>query len=123
MKKKCKVCFKNKSFKEFHSNGYDILKDGTKKRSYKADCKDCANKKWKKRIQDLLDSLVKEWICSLCGYDKCRAALEFHHKNPHKKDFTIATRWCISRKKLERELKKCMLLCANCHRELHNNEK
>lgn len=57
--------------------------------------------------------------CETCGYDKCMAALEFHHKNPLKKDFRISSTtrgWS----KLKIELDKCSLLCANCHRELHN---
>lgn len=73
---------------------------------------------------------IKEWAveykggkCELCGYDKCNAALDFHHKNPAEKDFILSDRNLIlSWKEIQQELDKCMLLCANCHRELHAKE-
>lgn len=56
--------------------------------------------------------------CCKCGYDKCPAAFDFHHLNPREKDFDISSRVAWS-DTLEAELKKCVLLCANCHREAH----
>lgn len=57
--------------------------------------------------------------CFNCGYSKCPAALEFHHKVPEEKDFTISgtkyRRW----EAIKTELDKCVLVCANCHREIH----
>jgi hypothetical protein len=58
--------------------------------------------------------------CELCGYSKCLTVLEFHHKDPTVKDFGIGSNttsrpWLI----LKAELDKCLCLCANCHRELH----
>lgn len=56
--------------------------------------------------------------CKRCNYDKYGGALEFHHLVPSEKEFTISN----DRAKLEEsieESKKCILLCANCHRELH----
>ena len=58
--------------------------------------------------------------CMKCGYNKNIAALEFHHKNPTEKDFTISRnsaskKWDI----IQLELDKCDLLCSNCHREEH----
>lgn len=57
--------------------------------------------------------------CEICGYDKCITALEFHHKDPNKKDFGLSTTINKSWNKLKPELDKCMLVCANCHREIH----
>ena len=58
--------------------------------------------------------------CSICGYDKCQSALEFHHLNPEEKEFTFSSNtnraWSIVRE----ELKKCTLVCSNCHREIHS---
>lgn len=56
--------------------------------------------------------------CERCGYDAYLGALDFHHIDPNKKDFTIGNRDyrledCIN------ESKKCILICANCHREVH----
>ena len=61
--------------------------------------------------------------CSICGYNKCSRALEFHHINPDEKDNTISNLYNYSWEKIKKELDKCILLCANCHRELHNKDK
>jgi len=61
--------------------------------------------------------------CQICGYNKSIAALDFHHVNPLEKDKSIKNLICGSWTKIENELKKCILLCANCHREHHYNEK
>ena len=58
--------------------------------------------------------------CSKCGYSKCKEALEFHHKIPSQKEFSIALKGhCRSWERVRAEIEKCDLLCANCHRELH----
>ena len=59
--------------------------------------------------------------CCVCGYDKCISALEFHHLNPEEKEFSISTNSNISFEKANKELKKCILVCSNCHREIHEN--
>lgn len=56
--------------------------------------------------------------CMRCGYNKCYRALEFHHRDPSTKEFGIATGEGRSWKRLEPELKKCDLLCSNCHAEV-----
>ena len=57
--------------------------------------------------------------CIVCGYSKCLAALDFHHKDPKIKTGQmgqmIRRAWHV----LEKELVNCVLLCANCHREFH----
>lgn len=62
--------------------------------------------------------------CSKCGYKTNIAALEFHHVNPEEKEFQIDVRRFsnTSIDKLSKELDKCILVCANCHREIHNSE-
>ena len=58
--------------------------------------------------------------CSCCGYDKCIGALEFHHLDPTQKDFHLGGKYqTASWDKIRKELDKCVLLCANCHREVH----
>ncbi len=58
--------------------------------------------------------------CEICGYDRCIEALEFHHKNTSSKDFGISAKgYTRSWKKVMEELDKCVIVCANCHRELH----
>lgn len=60
--------------------------------------------------------------CEKCGYNKCITALEFHHLDPSEKDFGIGNYSILSFEKLKREVDKCILVCANCHREIHYNE-
>ena len=56
--------------------------------------------------------------CSKCSYDKCVAALEFHHPDPTVKESkVIGSTASYARQKAEAD--KCVLLCANCHREAH----
>lgn len=61
--------------------------------------------------------------CQICGYSKCWDALQFHHKNPDHKKFEVSDAIFGSVKRSEQEIleevKKCSLLCANCHYELH----
>ena len=57
--------------------------------------------------------------CQICGYDKCDRALEFHHLNPANKRFSIASHIDRKMEMLYEEVDKCVLLCANCHREYH----
>ena len=72
-------------------------------------------------------SLIKHWAleekgnrCYVCGYDRCKEALDFHHLDPTQKEFNLSSRdlssdWLI----VKPEIDKCVLLCSNCHRELH----
>jgi hypothetical protein len=58
--------------------------------------------------------------CQVCGYDRCIEALEFHHLDPTQKDFGISHKgYTRSWEKVKEEVDKCILLCANCHREFH----
>lgn len=62
--------------------------------------------------------------CEICGYDKNIAALELHHLDPSKKSFQLDARHLgnTTIDKLLEEADKCILVCANCHRELHNKQ-
>ena len=57
--------------------------------------------------------------CEKCGYKKCNNALDFHHLDPKEKDFNIGNGHTRSWDRLKKELDKCILVCANCHREIH----
>ena len=62
----------------------------------------------------------KDGRCRMCGYDRCMDALEFHHLDSSQKDFGISSRgYTRSWSKIREELDKCVLLCSNCHREVH----
>lgn len=56
--------------------------------------------------------------CSRCGYDRCLAALQFHHVDPSDKEFHLAENGAArSLDRARAEARKCVLLCANCHVE------
>jgi len=58
--------------------------------------------------------------CALCKYRACDKALEFHHRVQSTKSFGISEKgYTRSWKVVQTELQKCILLCANCHREVH----
>lgn len=62
--------------------------------------------------------------CIRCGYNKYPEVLEFHHRDQKQKSFGIGQRGLTrSWKKVSAEIEKCDLLCANCHREIHVEEK
>jgi len=57
--------------------------------------------------------------CQICGYNRCAAGFDFHHTDPRTKDFTISKRMTTFAA-IRKELDKCVLLCATCHREVHD---
>lgn len=62
---------------------------------------------------------LKGGKCQLCDYNKCNQVLQFHHLDPSKKDFNIGNGNTRSWSATKQELEKCILLCANCHTEVH----
>lgn len=75
-------------------------------------------KTYRQRIKEKLVN-YKGGKCQLCGYNRCITALEFHHLNPNEKDFGISKYTTQKWDNLVSESDKCVLLCANCHREVH----
>ncbi len=79
---------------------------------------------YKKKIRNELKNEAvryKGGKCIKCGYNTCNRALEFHHIDPDEKDFNISqanTKYTFD--KIKKELDKCVLLCGNCHAELHD---
>lgn len=71
------------------------------------------------RLKKLLVS-SKGGVCQICGYCRCLIALDFHHVDEKTKAFDLSQR-SLTRSwvKIQIELKKCVLVCANCHREIH----
>jgi 5-methylcytosine-specific restriction endonuclease McrA len=58
--------------------------------------------------------------CQVCGYHRSIQALDVHHRDPAKKNFGISAKgYTRSWEAIRRELDLCVLLCANCHREIH----
>lgn len=77
-------------------------------------------KVWRKKTKEnIVESLGGK--CCICGYNKCLNSLHFHHLVPTEKEFQLgqARGNPISWDKIIKEVKKCALLCSNCHGELH----
>ena len=75
-------------------------------------------KNYRQRLKDRL-VYIMGGKCCICNYNKTNNALEFHHIDPTKKDFSLCQKNNISFTKAKEEIKKCILVCANCHREIH----
>ena len=86
----------------------------------KSTCKKCHSRDIGRRLIEAREKAFEYRgdKCEHCGYDKYRGALEFHHRDPTQKDPTGLRAYKLSR--LFAEVDKCVLLCANCHREEHD---
>lgn len=132
--KKCIKCKIEKPLVDY--NKRNTTKDGVDTR-----CRECVNKRRRdnirqnpnhiaytkkhRKIRSDYVSLKKQSGCVRCGYSKCEKALTFHHIDQTTKIDTIAN--LVSRlaklEVIEEEIQKCILLCFNCHAELHEEEK
>lgn len=74
-------------------------------------------KYWKRRKELMILGFGGK--CQVCGYNRCISALEFHHINPKEKEMNIGSQ-ILSWDKTKEELKKCICVCSNCHREIHS---
>ena len=75
-------------------------------------------KRRKKVRQMALDHLGAQ--CQICGYNRCMNALDFHHKDSSTKEFGLSQDGLTrSWERVKREVEKCVLICSNCHREIH----
>jgi hypothetical protein len=110
------------------------LKDKEKKREYQREyMREWYRKNKAKHIAYVRnrDEKIKTWLkeykkslqCEVCG-ENHPACLEFHHTNPSEKKFSIGRmKDYMSWKSLNAEIAKCRILCANCHRKEHYEQK
>lgn len=95
-------------------------KDETNVRYRCNKCNVDAVKRRRKRIKQLSVE-YKGGKCERCGYNKCHQSMDFHHLDPQQKDFAIARNGHTrSWARVKIELDKCILVCKNCHGEIHN---
>lgn len=104
----CNFC--KKCHKEYHHIHYTNNKEYYKKKS----------KKQKKSLKHKYVGFKSQLKCSKCDENHI-ACLEFHHLNPEEKYDNLSNMFLhgASKEKIEKELKKCIILCSNCHRKLH----
>jgi len=134
MTKKCSHCKEYKELAEFHKNK-------SKKDGHQHACKECRkiyirknylenkqayidrSEKTKIKNRELVWNIKLNSKCIKCGEDH-PSVLDFHHRNKEEKKFTISQSYMNHGKlKILEEIKKCDVLCANCHRKLHYKEK
>ena len=109
--KLCTKCNLSKPLTDFYSS--------TKSSSFCKSCIVVTNKNRQRNTKQLAVN-YKGGKCSKCGYNKCLSALEFHHVDPSTKDKDYFSQRGGLTDALKLELDKCVLLCANCHREEHH---
>lgn len=88
-----------------------------------ADRKEYIKKAVSKRRKKLKEMALEHsgGKCIICGYNKSKRALVFHHVDPSKKDFGLGLNGLTrSWKRVKAEIDKCALLCSNCHMEIHD---
>ena len=131
--RKCSHCGQVKDLTEKHWKKRKDNRYKVSKIIFHYECRDCTNKR---RSESRLRNIAA-WrdhygrVCTVCGYDKCSAALDFHHTDPDKKTKmptqlmgschpTNSKPEHIARTKAE--LDTCKVVCANCHREIHADD-
>ena len=109
--KTCSKCKTTKSLDEFYKKLYG-------RQNW---CKTCTLTRQKMRWRDRKKRAVEllGGKCQICGYDKNLACMDFHHKDPSQKNHEWRSMRLYGWKRIVEELKKCMLLCRNCHGEIH----
>lgn len=116
--KRCKYCYK--VYPESH---FGVALTTKSKVYYRHKCKFCyqlTKNVLKRKYIEILNDYKKLNKCSICGIDDYRV-LDFHHKNINEKSFSVSfgkdNRFGLD--KMMKEIKKCAILCANCHRIEH----
>ena len=113
--KECSKCHRVLPITHFHKNGFN--RSG--KQKYRHYCKDCANTLETERYHQKKEYINSQKICcQKCG-DSRVYVLDYHHKDKNQKDFTIGKIKKGSLQLIQKEIDKCIVLCANCHREFH----
>ena len=113
--KVCPKCNQTKTEDSFY-----IRPDRDSKQTHSY-CKECVNIQTRIRQHEFKKQCIdyKGGKCSICGYDKCQASLEFHHIDPNQKDKNFGNLKLRKWEDQKKELDKCICVCANCHREIH----
>ena len=86
------------------------------------ECRKETRLSYRHRMRNKAKEYKNMFKCSICDYNKSMWALEFHHLNPNEKEYNLGHLYTSSTKKLYEELDKCILVCSNCHKEIHEQE-
>lgn len=134
--KTCSKCHTSKQVEQFARNITSIdklncwcrpcLKEGLKIANKKYELTQAgitANKrkakKWRSKRRFYVDYIKRKYGCIYCSENE-PCALDFHHKKPEEKNFTISQyRASATLRDFVAEIKKCIVICSNCHRKVH----
>lgn len=108
--KYCKIC------------GTQILDRKSGRTICSTECRNRAqkenNRKFRKRVHSEFAEMKTEIGCQFCGYSKHGGSLDFHHFDGKDRRIT-GPMWMAGTELILGELERCILLCKNCHFELH----
>lgn len=110
---------KKTDFCEKHGQSSFYLEKQGKNKKDRWRCGKCRYESQQRSIKSVKQKVVTVLggKCRVCGYSKCLEALEFHHADPSGKERNVS-KFPSSYPRALQEAKKCVLLCANCHREV-----
>lgn len=128
--KKCTLCKRKKPLTEFNKNSnrkdglQNICRTCSRNKSakfYKTNRDDHRAYVYQRReeMKSFVRDLKSKTKCKLCNESHI-AVLDFHHVDPSTKKATVSAAVCLlgwSKDKVLEEIKKCIVLCANCHRK------
>ena len=118
--KVCPACKVEKMATEFY-----VRNDRREKATYRylsTYCKICHSERGRRLQTEMKPKAVeyKGGKCCVCGYSGYYGAFDFHHLSDDEKDFEISKRKNMKfNQSIKKELDKCAILCATCHREVH----
>jgi hypothetical protein len=107
--RECRVCFADTRKKSYHKNKQYYIDKNNRIRK--------RNVEWYRNYKSTLS-------CIKCGEDH-PACLDFHHRDSNEKESEISlmVNDSVSIDTIKSEIEKCDVLCSNCHRKHHYNEK
>jgi hypothetical protein len=117
----CRSCMNKDTYSKFKNKiatdpEYRMLIAERKRNdNYRPGRRDKINTKYRNLKQQMVD--YKGGKCMKCGYNKCIGSLQFHHIDPSQKSFQVSL--ASTFEKAKPELNKTIMLCSNCHDELH----
>lgn len=117
--KDCPDCGRTLPREEFSKAG----KSSSGNWTYAKRCKQCfvthRSQVHIERVVKAAAELGKKLECSVCGYNKCMSALDFHHLDPSTKEGGVGQMRGHSYQSIKDEISKCVVVCKNCHVEIH----
>lgn len=114
--KVCSKCHIEKPITQFYKHGFNARGEQT----YRSDCKQCQREYDLTRLHKQAEFInAQKHECAKCG-ENDKTKLHFHHIDPRQKEFTIGKMRNYPLEKVQREIDKCIVLCAHCHKTFHN---